>query len=469
MTASASDPRFERRSEAVPDDPSSRGETHRDHDRILYSEAFRRLGGVTQVALGAPGMGLHNRLTHSLKVEQVGVSIYSKLTAEHGPLTAIADEYATAAACLAHDLGHPPFGHAGEQELHSLIVCKDHLLTPRTYKERMANPCDGCKLEDGFEGNAQSFRILTALEVHKDPVSPIPFGLDLTSATLRAASKYPWTRGDLRSKKKKDNKWGAYDCDQELLLKLTGDSQNLTLDAQIMDWADDISYAVHDIEDFYRVNYIPLEQYTEDSQALADFLEYAQESASVGEASEEALTALKKAIFVFPRTHFRASAEDLASLDEARSTLLTNFINAATVVDDQLEIATIQKEVNSLLKQLIWFHVIDSPRLTNIQTGQRRVLREIFQALLAQVEVTYRLNGATGVASERELRRLPAGLRRSIDVGLRQSDAEGTGIGYSTRAKTVCRGLIDYIASLSDADAYHQHAVLKGREPMGHL
>ena len=452
--------KYSRRSGKNDDDPSKRGSTHRDRDRILYSEAFRRLGGVTQVALGTPDMILHNRLTHSLKVEQVGLSIFSKLDGDEA-LDGVADHYAIAAACLAHDLGHPPFGHAGEQELHRIVVCDKHLKAPRPSAERALDPCGDCLLEDGFEGNAQSFRILTALEVHKEATSTDPLGLDLTFATLRAVSKYPWARGDHPTKK---NKWGAYDCDIQTLRDVVGNDtdQTLSLDAQIMDWADDISYAVHDIEDFYRTNHIPLEQYQKESQALADFLEYAQSEGAAGPAEPEAIVVLNRLLWVFPKSQFSGSADDFAELDNARGTLLTQFINAATVKAGELALDPVQKKVNAIVKQFIWYHVIDGPRLTNIQTGQRRVLREIFDAMREQAEHAFKVN-ESGDLNERELRRLPHALRRAIEVGMNQR------YGYSSKAQKVHRGLLDYIAGLSDADAYHQHAVLKGREPMGHL
>ena len=405
-------------------------------------------------------MVLHNRLTHSLKVEQVGLSIYSKFDGELS-LDTLADQYAIAAACLAHDLGHPPFGHAGEQELHSIVVCAKHVASPRPYAERLADPCGDCLLEDGFEGNAQSFRILTALEVHKEASSDNPLGLDLTTATLRATSKYPWARGDRAGK---GNKWGAYDCDIETLRAIVGskDNQTLSLDAQIMDWADDISYAVHDIEDFYRTNHIPLEQYQKESQALVDFLEYAQSPGAAGKAEPEALEVLDSLLWVFPKSQFSGSAADFAELDNARGTLLTQFINAAKVKDGALNIDPIQKKVNALVKQFIWYHVIDGPKLTNIQSGQRRVLHDIWDSMRAQAEHAFKVN-ESGDLNERELRRLPHALRRAIEVGMNQAP------GYATKAQKVHRGLLDYIAGLSDADAYHQHAVLRGREPMGHL
>lgn len=153
--------------------------SQRDHDRVLYSSSFRRLAEVTQVVAANSGYVFHNRLTHSLQVAQVGRRMAEKLVqiqTKEGivPLGAI-DPNVVEAACLAHDLGHPPFGHVIEDELNELA---DQI--------------------GGFEGNAQSFRIVTKLAFH----SPLYLGLDLTRATLAGVLKYPWARNENPSKPK---------------------------------------------------------------------------------------------------------------------------------------------------------------------------------------------------------------------------------------------------------------------------
>ncbi|WP_075827884.1 deoxyguanosinetriphosphate triphosphohydrolase family protein [Cellulosimicrobium sp. CUA-896] len=446
----------ERRSGRSTRDPSFRSETLRDRDRILYSDSFRRLGGVTQVAIGDPSMALHNRMTHSLKVEQVGFSLYSKLTAQ--PSDVDADPDAIRAACLAHDLGHPPFGHAGEQELDRLVVCPEHREGPRTFERRAADPCPNCLLEDGFEGNAQSFRILTALAVHRESPGR-PIGLDLTRRSLAATTKYPWTRG---TSGRKQSKWGGYDCDAGALEWALGSTDaDPTLDAQIMDWADDISYAVHDVEDFFRASLVPVDDYKSNTETLDILLEYVESPRALGPLTGEVKDALTSMLEFFPAARFSGRTEDLAALDRLRGVLLTQFINAASVDAQALVREPIQERLNSILKQLIWFHIIDDPTLSNIQAGQRRVLREIFEALRPVAEEAYG-SGGTEPPGEQALRRLPYGLRRAIGVGLSQES------GYTLRQKIV-RGLLDYIAGLSDSEAYHLHAVLRGREHAGQL
>ena len=147
-----------------------------DRDRIVSSPFFARLGGVTQViSPGGAGLLVHNRLTHSLKVAQVGRAIAERLLAGgHADLLEKlggCDPDVVEAAALAHDLGHPPFGHLGERVLDQLA------------RQRL-------RLRDGFEGNAQSYRIVTSTEIRGQAT----IGLNLTAATRAAILKYPWTR-----------------------------------------------------------------------------------------------------------------------------------------------------------------------------------------------------------------------------------------------------------------------------------
>ncbi len=163
-----------------------------DRDRILYSMAFRRLAGVTQVVSPGEGEIFHNRLTHSLKVAQIARRLAEKFASERPDVVADwggLDADVTEAAGLAHDLGHPPFGHIAEEELQSLVS-----------QAINSSKAPGASPVEGYEGNAQSFRILTELSLRRpesmldpDPASPgKEYGLDLTRATLNATLKYPW-------------------------------------------------------------------------------------------------------------------------------------------------------------------------------------------------------------------------------------------------------------------------------------
>ncbi len=218
-----------------------------DRDRIAASPFFSRLAGVTQVVSPAgTGLLVHNRLTHSLAVAQVARALAERLIG--------ADPDVVEAAALAHDLGHPPFGHLGEQMLDRLA------------RERLG-------LVGGFEGNAQSFRIVTTIDLH----GPGGYGLDLTAAVRAAILKYPWTRlghpdphpsaadrpprggGPLPGAPDSGSaKFSCYETELDELLSArsafpdTGPWQQTT-EAAVMDTADDIAYAIHDLEDFYRV------------------------------------------------------------------------------------------------------------------------------------------------------------------------------------------------------------------------
>lgn len=421
---------------------------------------------MTQVALGRPELVLHNRLTHSLKVEQVGSAIYSRLRLLAGENDDVnADPQAIAAACLAHDLGHPPFGHAAEQKLNELLTCPDHRRNARPYKVRKESPCEGCDLEDGFEGNAQSFRILTRLASHR---SNGGHGLDLTRQTLAAVTKYPWLRGE---NDEKPGKWGAYDCDVDALsfalqrdvtTKMSSGELLQTLDAAIMDWADDISYAVHDIEDFYRSGLIPLSDYHFDprSDTLERFLTYVRAQPQFAHMDEDSplYQAMRNMWTLLPTSIYNGTKENHLELDRARSYLLTEFINAVSIVDGQLTRETGQEELNSLIKQLIWFHVIDGPRLSNIQLGQQRVVQDLYQILKPLAIAAYDVDDTNPdkMKDEQLIRRLPY----NLTVFVKEAIAH-PGATYQ-RDKAILRGLVDFIASLSDEDAYFHHSVLTG-------
>lgn len=194
-------------------DGDQRDPFQRDRDRILYSSAFRRLSGVTQIVRSGEEDVFHNRLSHSIKVAQVGRRLAERCLADQPDESAHWGLHAEVveAACLAHDLGHPPFGHVGEQALNELVEANGD--------------------SEGFEGNAQSFRIVTKLSVRFENVS----GIDLTRATLAALLKYPWVRDEKEEKKKK--KWSVFQSEVEdfdfAKELLRGEAR--TLEAELMD------------------------------------------------------------------------------------------------------------------------------------------------------------------------------------------------------------------------------------------
>lgn len=220
--AGYSDADRQRRVAEGPKSPA-RSAFERDRARIVHSSALRRLGAKTQVLGPTSDDFVRTRLTHTLEVAQVGRELAKALGC---------DPDVVDAACLAHDLGHPPFGHNGERALAELTA---HI--------------------GGFEGNAQTLRLLTRLEPKVvDPVTGASAGLNLTRASLDASVKYPWVAADARRPAGDETvppKFGVYADDLATFewLREGAPEGVRCLEAQAMDLADDVAYSVHDVED----------------------------------------------------------------------------------------------------------------------------------------------------------------------------------------------------------------------------
>lgn len=278
----------------VHDDDSPRSPFTRDRARVLHSAGLRRLAAKTQVQTAGVADFPRTRLTHTLEVAQIAREMGSTLGC---------DPDLVDVAGLAHDLGHPPFGHNGEEELDRL-----------------------CDVIGGFEGNAQTLRVMTRLEAKViDPATGRSAGLDLTRASLDASCKYPWPR------KPGLRKFGYYADDAEVFhwLREGAPGEQTCLEEQVMDWADDVAYSVHDLEDALHTGLITLEMFTSltERENIMDVAHRiylpAVDPAAIGAALDRLL-----AMEYWPSS-YDASQGDLAALKTATSRLIGRFCQAA--------------------------------------------------------------------------------------------------------------------------------------------
>jgi dGTPase len=460
-----------------------------DRDRIVGSPFFVRLGGVTQViSPGGAGLLVHNRLTHSLKVAQVARAIAERLAADPGRAATMAalggcDPDVVEAAALAHDLGHPPFGHLGEATL-----------------DRLARTRLG--LPDGFEGNAQSYRIVTSTEIGTGTI-----GLNLTAAVRAGIVKYPWTRtgyptphpssmspaprgasappDDLESG---SAKFGAYTTELDDLLQARAPFDGLiepwqqTVEASIMDIADDIAYAIHDVEDFHRVGVL------QQGPVAAELLGWQREAKRLASLPAEALLDTRQrgvAIEVL-RRRLRArdawmSDEDAfaEAVEQVRHELVDGLLAApfdgsieaeqavsgfsdrwtrrlvdAVDLDEKpsvrsghVALARSQWHEVAVLKFVHQQFVLDRPDLALHQRGQASLLATLVEALLAWI-----VDPAEEARLPRRLHDLILLAEAELPVGA--ADRLGQARG---------RAIVDFVAALTDQQAVALLDALSGR------
>jgi dGTPase len=403
-----------------PDKRPGRTAFQRDRARVLHSAALRRLAGTTQVVAPLANDFPRTRLTHSLECAQIGRELGAALGCDPDLMET---------ACLSHDIGHPPFGHTGEEAL-----------------DLAASSCGG------FEGNAQSLRILTRLEPKRfsDGAAGAgggggrSVGLNLTRAALDAATKYPWTRG---SHPRLPHKYGVYTDDLAVFGWLRQDAPKSQdgfercFEAQVMDWSDDVAYSVHDVEDGLHAGHVtpaalhsPVER--------AELFAVARRYAPAAEEDElaEALDRLQAEEW-WP-SGYDASARARAALKDTSSQLIGRFCTAAelatrerhgpgplTRYDADLIVPTPVRLECAVLKAVADRYVMQRDDQEQLRTWQRTVIGELAEALVASA---------------------PLGLD-PVFRPLFEEAADDAGR---------LRAVIDQIATLTDASAAARHRAL---------
>jgi dGTPase len=343
------------------DEPAKRGgrtEFMRDRARVIHSAALRRLAAKTQVAVPWENDFQRTRLSHSLECAQIGRELGESLGA---------DPDLQDTACLAHDLGHPPFGHNGEEALAEIA-------------------------EDfgGFEGNAQSFRLLVRLEAKTVDSEGKSVGLNLTRASLDGSTKYPWPRSQ------NSRKFGVYDDDLEVFtwMRTGAPIDKKCIEAQIMDWSDDCAYSVHDLEDAIFTNQVSVKNFEKDFQELhtvmvRDYGSDATEQEAVQ--AHQRLSALSAWPHYYDGTH-----RSLARLKDSTSQLIGRFVLAAELetrkvhgdgplsrYSADLEIPRDQVIEVDFLKAIAGHYLINAPLSQERYAKQQIIIREIVEMLLA--------------------------------------------------------------------------------------
>jgi len=265
----------------------------RDRARLVHAASTRRLAAKTQVVGPQFDDFVRNRLTHSLEVAQIARDVSRAIAPDQPEMADLAES-----AALAHDLGHPPFGHNGEQVLHELAA-----------------------EAGGFEGNAQTLRLLTRLESKTFDADGVSVGLNLTRATLDACTKYPWRAGE------RGRKFGVYEDDLPVFtwMRDPADGQHRCIEAQIMDLADDVAYSVHDVEDGIAAGHLDLTRLDEAaiSEIVRDwYLPGASDAAIIA-----ALTDLRS-VDGWPTQEYDGSRRALAALKNLTSDLIGRFCGA---------------------------------------------------------------------------------------------------------------------------------------------
>ncbi len=356
----------EARERFVDEPPKRAGRTpfERDRARVVHSSALRRLSAKTQVMGAGTDDFVRNRLTHSLEVAQVARELGKSLGCDPD----IVDS-----AALAHDLGHPPFGHNGEVALDQAAADIG-----------------------GFEGNAQTLRLLSRLESKAYSLElGRSVGLNLTRATLSACVKYPWGRDDAPDDAR--GKFGSYADDAEVFAWLRADAPHhrRPVEAQVMDLSDDIAYSVHDVEDGVFGGYFALDPAGLDTapifETARDWYDATASDVRMGAALDRL-----QALVEWPTESFDGSRRAHAALKSLTSALIGRFAmaaQAATVArwgagplirfEADVEVPEDTRDEITVLKALAAHYVMRTDQRASVQDRQRELLLALVTALAA--------------------------------------------------------------------------------------
>ena len=392
---------------AEPPKRAGRSDFERDRARVLHSAALRRLAAKTQVVRATSADFPRTRLTHSLECAQIG----RELGQEIGCDPDLVD-----AACLAHDIGHSPFGHNGEAALNELAAAIG-----------------------GFEGNAQTLRLLTRLEPKTEGA-----GLNLTRATLDATLKYPWFG-------EPGTKFGAYAEDAAVFgwIRQGAPDRRPCLEAQVMDWADDVAYSVHDMEDGFHAGLITfknLKSQTERAEVSRTAIAYCPGGVTEAELTEILETLL--ALDIWPAS-YDGGPGTVAALKNLTSELIGRFCVAA-------QQATLYPDLTSPFSHTSPIGHSFTRYAADLVVPRRQRLE---CALLKAITARYVMNRAGVVAAQARERELLTELTYAVERGAPQTldpllrpswDAAGTD---AARRRVV----IDQVASLTDTSAIAWH------------
>lgn len=455
-----------------------------DVERIRFSPFYSRLAAVTQVISQAgAGLAVHNRLTHSIKVAAVARAIATHLSTRTDDANRIVTELGGAhpvvvqAAAAAHDLGHPPFGHLGEQTL-----------------DRLARLRFG--LHEGFEGNAQTYRILSRLDEHDRP----GVGLNLTAAVRAAVLKYPWRRGEGGPRRGGTSKYNFYAIDEQDAVQALSaypliEPGQQTVECSIMDISDDIAYSLHDLDDFYRAGLLNAATLSAEFRSWrrnlvdlrrADLAELSADTRTPGhslellwrrlesrdgwiadedafsEAVEKVSNEVIDGLVAEPFDGSLASERGLARFTSGWIARLQSSVEVQqhpNVRSGHVSLNRATWHEVAVLKFLHERFILERPDLTVYQRGQASVLERLVDGFAAWLD------------DPRDARRAPRRLIDLVDLAIddyRRLHRDAPELAEAqTDADLVVlargRGIIDYVASLTDAQAISLDAMLSGR------